>query len=260
MADPPRSLSHGYPLGCPPRCEDTLPCGMRPGEYTGLRWEDVDFGRQAAGGSASYLAGKQRQAAYRLAAGTAWEDWGIVFADEIGRPIDQYRLRRRFYSERWCPREDSNLRSRFRKPLLYPLSYGGAPWILNLRGRLGTLTPAGRRWPRCQAAAQRAGRLQGYLGRMAARHGPPAPAHNTCRRSLRLLVPSYEGRGKPRPYGFADEEHRQETAGRRPSGIIRGAPAREWLNSARWGLSLSAAPATLAPERAGRSIQAPRLS
>ena len=24
-----------------------------------------------------------------------------------------------------CPREDSNLRTRFRKPLLYPLSYGG---------------------------------------------------------------------------------------------------------------------------------------
>lgn len=24
-----------------------------------------------------------------------------------------------------CPREDSNLRSRLRKPMLYPLSYGG---------------------------------------------------------------------------------------------------------------------------------------
>lgn len=25
----------------------------------------------------------------------------------------------------WSPREDSNLRARFRKPVLYPLSYGG---------------------------------------------------------------------------------------------------------------------------------------
>jgi hypothetical protein len=25
----------------------------------------------------------------------------------------------------WCPREDSNLRTRFRKPMLYPLSYEG---------------------------------------------------------------------------------------------------------------------------------------
>ena len=25
----------------------------------------------------------------------------------------------------WRPRKDSNLRTRFRKPMLYPLSYGG---------------------------------------------------------------------------------------------------------------------------------------
>jgi hypothetical protein len=25
-----------------------------------------------------------------------------------------------------CPRQDSNLRTRFRRPVLYPLSYGGA--------------------------------------------------------------------------------------------------------------------------------------
>ena len=25
-----------------------------------------------------------------------------------------------------CPRHESNMRTRFRKPLLYPLSYGGA--------------------------------------------------------------------------------------------------------------------------------------
>jgi hypothetical protein len=27
---------------------------------------------------------------------------------------------------RECPRHESNMRTRFRKPLLYPLSYGGA--------------------------------------------------------------------------------------------------------------------------------------
>ena len=28
-------------------------------------------------------------------------------------------------SRSWYPRQDSNLRTRFRKPMLYPLSYGG---------------------------------------------------------------------------------------------------------------------------------------
>jgi hypothetical protein len=27
------------------------------------------------------------------------------------------------------PRKDSNLRTRFRKPMLYPLSYGGSDWL-----------------------------------------------------------------------------------------------------------------------------------
>ena len=40
---------------------------------------------------------RRRQAKWRLRAGTAWEDWGLIFTDEIGRPIDQYRLRRSFY-------------------------------------------------------------------------------------------------------------------------------------------------------------------
>ena len=29
----------------------------------------------------------------------------------------------------WCPRQDSNLRSRLRRAVLYPLSYGGMPII-----------------------------------------------------------------------------------------------------------------------------------
>ncbi len=29
----------------------------------------------------------------------------------------------------WCPRQDSNLRSRLRRAVLYPLSYGGMPIV-----------------------------------------------------------------------------------------------------------------------------------
>ena len=35
---------------------------------------------------------------------------------------------------RWCPRQDSNLRAWLRRPLLYPLSYGG-PGEQNLSSR-----------------------------------------------------------------------------------------------------------------------------
>jgi hypothetical protein len=30
-----------------------------------------------------------------------------------------------FANSPWCPRQDSNLRSRLRRAVLYPLSYGG---------------------------------------------------------------------------------------------------------------------------------------
>ena len=39
---------------------------------------------------------------------------------------------------RWCPRQDSNLRSRFRKPMLYPLSYEGIAHRTNLGPIFGT--------------------------------------------------------------------------------------------------------------------------
>jgi hypothetical protein len=29
-----------------------------------------------------------------------------------------------------CPRQESNLRTRFRKPVLYPLSYGGSAGVM----------------------------------------------------------------------------------------------------------------------------------
>src|SRR5487761_2723384 len=51
----------------------------------------------------------------------------------------------------WCPRQDSNLRTRFRKPLLYPLSYEGGtsarnsalshPLAYGVRRRPRTLHP-----------------------------------------------------------------------------------------------------------------------
>ena len=44
------------------------------------------------------------------------------------RPVacDVARCLRRRGMGQWYPRQDSNLRTWFRKPLLYPLSYGGA--------------------------------------------------------------------------------------------------------------------------------------
>ena len=55
----------------------------------------------------------------------------------IGASVDVYGGARR----EWYPRQDSNLRTRFRKPLLYPLSYGGVPSSIataraELRGEL----------------------------------------------------------------------------------------------------------------------------
>lgn len=104
--------------------------GMRPGEFTGLRWEDVDFdtgvisvlqflkhsrGTLWQGDTKtrqsrrrfkappatlatlatleSYRAG---QAAEKLKAGEAWTDTAIVFTTEVGTPIDPANLRRAF--------------------------------------------------------------------------------------------------------------------------------------------------------------------
>jgi hypothetical protein len=39
-----------------------------------------------------------------------------------------------------CPRQESNLRTRFRKPLLYPLSYGGVSWLQYAVSRLHELS------------------------------------------------------------------------------------------------------------------------
>lgn len=106
-----------------------LMAGMRPGEYTALRWEDIDWqgsrltvrqGVWQVTTSDMRIVGvkshrserpialvedemellreqRRQQAAARLRTGEAWEDWGLVFTNERGRPLDQYQLRRAFY-------------------------------------------------------------------------------------------------------------------------------------------------------------------
>ncbi len=101
-----------------------LHCGLRPGEATGLPWDAIDFeegtltvrqsrrvlpnGRMVIGPTKTksdrvlatpalvmeaLRSHKVRQKADRLAA-PVWEDFGLVFCNEIGRPIDPSNLRR----------------------------------------------------------------------------------------------------------------------------------------------------------------------
>lgn len=102
--------------------------GLRLGEATGLRWEDVDFGgcrvtvrravqRQrgkgmvavepktersrrtvhiAEGTAGALREHKRRQAAERLCAGPLWQDHGLVFCNTTGGPLDPARVRKPF--------------------------------------------------------------------------------------------------------------------------------------------------------------------
>jgi integrase len=101
--------------------------GLRPGEVRGLAWDAVDLKggvlvvKQAAIGSgkntsiglvktatsrrsvnlpapviAALRHQKKRQAEERLAAGSSWTDLGLVFPNEVGKPIDSSNLRRDF--------------------------------------------------------------------------------------------------------------------------------------------------------------------
>lgn len=112
------------------RLEALIACalmlGLRPGELTGLLWSDVDLstGRLSVNRSLKEEAGqlrigavkrsragvrtvtlpenlvgrlrehRARQAEERLAAGPVWRDHDLVFATEIGTPIDPHNLRR----------------------------------------------------------------------------------------------------------------------------------------------------------------------
>ena len=124
-------------------------CGLRPGELLGLRWEDIDFAEgvirvrksvkvteQPDGRSrpsvedlktersrrtlvmpaavAAMLAALRRdQAALRLRAGSAYEDHGLVFAQDSGRPCWPVTVRSQFRAvcgkaglgEGWHPHE-----------------------------------------------------------------------------------------------------------------------------------------------------------
>ena len=104
-----------------------LVLGMRPGELTGLRWQDVDLdmgvisvwqslkhrkGQLWEGDTktkqsrrrfkalpvtvAALKSHHARQAAEKLKAGEAWTDTGLVFTTETGTPIDPANLRRAF--------------------------------------------------------------------------------------------------------------------------------------------------------------------
>src|ERR1019366_969041 len=101
--------------------------GLRPGEVRGLTWDAVDLKggvlvvKQAAIGSgkdtsigpvktatsrrsvnlpapviAALRQQKKKQAEDRLAARSSWTDLGLVFPNEVGKPIDSSNLRRDF--------------------------------------------------------------------------------------------------------------------------------------------------------------------
>lgn len=105
-----------------------LTTGMREGELLGLRWEDLDLeagslrvqgtlyrgpegfviGEPKTKGSRRHIAlgplaieslrhHRVNQTAERLLRGAAWQDSGLVFPNELGRPIEATNLRRRSF-------------------------------------------------------------------------------------------------------------------------------------------------------------------
>jgi integrase len=101
---------------------------MREGEPLGLRWRDVDLdtgtlevrnAMQRIGGEWAFVEPKSKksrrtiavndlaldalkahrgkQAAERLRNGTCWEDWDLVFANEIGKPMEVGNLTHRYF-------------------------------------------------------------------------------------------------------------------------------------------------------------------
>jgi integrase len=102
--------------------------GMRQGELLGLRWQDVDLEQglvmvrstiQRIEGEWRFMEPKSqksrrhivlatsalealkrhraRQNEERLRRGASWQDWGLVFANEIGRPMEVGNLTNRYF-------------------------------------------------------------------------------------------------------------------------------------------------------------------
>lgn len=104
--------------------------GMRPGEYMGLKWSDIDFDRGTATVQRSLLISptekgerfgepktpqsrrtiplpgamvgllrdhRRRQAEERMRAGSEWEGMDLVFCTETGKPLDLHNIRTRHF-------------------------------------------------------------------------------------------------------------------------------------------------------------------
>jgi len=89
----------------------------------------------------------------------------------------------------WCPREESNLRTRFRKPLLYPLSYEGKrkPVLTRIvagsgRDRIQFSGDYGPRNPRNATSYCTTSRRSNRRSELAA-HSKPTPRGRSTRRS-----------------------------------------------------------------------------
>lgn len=103
-------------------------CGLRIGEILALKWEDIDFvaGRLQVRRQLQWNDGeprftepksaksrrsvamaqvvadalkehKERQEAERIAAGEAWQDWGLVFTTTVGTPLNPSNVRNRSF-------------------------------------------------------------------------------------------------------------------------------------------------------------------
>jgi integrase len=118
-----------------------LLCGTRPGETGALCWDDVKDGvlstraglhetdeglvrgslktptsrrsiQMPAAVAGALAAWRTEQARQRLAAGALWKDTGLIFTDELGRPVPRQRVGRQFARiteaagiGHWQPRE-----------------------------------------------------------------------------------------------------------------------------------------------------------
>src|SRR5690606_27582473 len=115
------------------------------------------------------------------------------------------------------PRQDSNLRSRLRRAVLYPLSYGGswtqtrvAGWPARTASALGVMPEA----LVIADTARRSRRLASLLARMSYPYlgGIPCPCRVQC--SARLLMPA-SGRSCS-VYSYSSEHPPSPTPHRRP--------------------------------------------